>query len=325
VSQSSSLAEPSVGASQTGMAVTRPSRRRPVVAPYLMLLPAIVLFAVFLAAPIVYTVYLSFQKITVSGLGLGPGAQKQVWTGFQNYSNVLSDQAFLQSAVRVMIYGLILVPSMLILALVFALMLDSRRSRAKGFSRISIFLPYAVPAVISSLIWGFLYLPAVSPFYGLANLLGWANPPQLLGGNLVIVAIANIALWGGVGFNMVIMYTALKAIPSELYEAARLDGASEVQIALRVKVPIIVPSLIMTAIFGMISTLQVFAEPTTLQPLSNAISSSFTPLMTVYRDAFTRNDIYSASAASVLIALVTFVLSFAFLRVIQRRAFSAEE
>ena len=324
MSQSSTALAAAAAARQSSTTKSAPRRRRRSGTPYVMLLPALVLFAVFLAAPIVYTVYLSFQKLVVTGLGLGPGAQKQVWAGLANYANVLSDAAFLQSALRVLIYGVILVPSMLILALLFALLLDSRRSRARGFSRISIFLPYAVPAVISSLIWGFLYLPAVSPFYGLASVLGWKNPPQLLGGNLVILAVANIALWGGVGFNMVIMYTALKAIPSELYEAAKLDGASDVQIALRIKVPIITPSLIMTAIFGMISTLQVFAEPTTLKPLSNAISSTFTPLMTVYRDAFTRNDIYSASAASVLIALATFILSFAFLRVIQRRAFSQE-
>jgi len=307
-----------------GVAASLRKRRGPSMTPYVMLAPAIVLFLLFLAAPIVYTVFLSFQRLEVSGLGLGPGATKPVWAGFSNYVSALSDPSFLQSAIRVLVYGLILVPSMLLLALLFALLLDSRRSRAQAFSRVSIFLPYAVPAVIASLIWGFLYLPSVSPFYDIASQLGWKNPPELLSGELVIFAIANIALWGGVGFNMVVMYTSLKSIPTELYEAARLDGASEVQIALRVKVPMIVPSIIMTAIFAMISTLQVFSEPTTLRPISNAISSTFTPLMTVYRDALTRNDIYSASAASVAIAVVTFALSFGFLRLIQRGAFSQE-
>jgi multiple sugar transport system permease protein len=289
-----------------------------------MLLPALVLFALFFAAPILYTVVLSFQKIEVTGLGLVAGAQHQVWAGFSNYANALTDPAFLQSALRVLIYGLILVPSMLLLALLFALLLDSRRSRARGFSRVSIFLPYAVPAVVSSLIWGFLYLPGTSPFYDIAAQLGWKNPPQALGPNLVLLAVANIALWGGVGFNMVIMYTSLKSVPTELFEAARIDGASEIQIALRIKIPMITPALIMTAIFSMIATLQVFSEPTTLRPLTNSISSSFTPLMTVYRDAFTQNDIYTASAASVMIAVATFALSFGFLRLIQGRAFSEE-
>ena len=120
--------------------------------------------------------------------------------------------------------------------------------------------------------------------------------PDVLSPQLVMFAVANIALWGGVGFNMVVLYTSLKAIPTDLYEAARLDGASEIAIALRIKIPIIAPSLVMTFIFSMIATLQVFAEPMTLRPLTNTISTTWTPLMKVYRDAFTRDDIYSAAA-----------------------------
>jgi multiple sugar transport system permease protein len=294
-----------------------------ILTPYAMLMPAIVLFLAFIAAPIGYTVFLSLQKEKVEGLGLGSGSRTQVFAGLENYIAALGDPDFGASVVRVLLYGAILVPTMLGLALLFALLLDSRRSRGKSFSRITIFLPYAVPAVISSLLWGFLYLPSVSPFYYLFELWGW-DVPEALSGQFIIFAIANIALWGGVGFNMVVMYTSLKAIPTELYEAARIDGASEIQIALRVKVPIIVPSLIMTALFSMIATLQVFAEPTTIRPLTNNIPSTWTPLMKVYRDAFIRGDVYSAAATSIVIAAATFAISFAFLRVVQRRAFAQE-
>jgi multiple sugar transport system permease protein len=298
-------------------------RKRGSLTPYAMLIPAVVLFVLFMAAPIVYTIILSFQKTQVTGLGLTPGDRTTVWAGFENYVASLGDPDFLASAIRVLLYGLILVPSMLALALLFALLLDSKRSRAKGFSRIVIFLPYAVPAVISSVLWGFLYLPSVSPFFDFASRVG-ITLPDIIDNNAVIFGIANIALWGGVGFNMVVMYTSLKAIPSELYEAAKLDGATEVQVALRVKIPIITPSLIMTAIFSLIATLQVFSEPTTLKPLTNSISSTFTPLMKVYRDAFIRGDVYSASATSVVIAIAIFALSFVFLKVVQRRAFGEE-
>jgi multiple sugar transport system permease protein len=304
-----------------------PRRRSPwrkALVPYAMLAPGIVLFVVFMAAPILYTLFLSFQKEVVEGLGLGSGARSQVFAGVENYVAALSDPEFAASVGRVLVYGLILVPTMLGLALLFALLLDAKRTRAKGFSRISIFLPYAVPAVISSLLWGFLYLPAVSPFYWVFEQLGW-DVPSLLSPGLVVFAIANIGLWGGVGFNMIVMYTSLKAVPSEIYEAATIDGASEVQIALRIKVPIIAPALVMTALFSMIATLQVFAEPTTLRPLTNSLSTSWSPLMLVYRDAFTRDDIYSAAATSIIIAIATFVISFFFLRVVQRRAFGQED
>ena len=124
---------------------------------------------------------------------------------------------------------------------------------------------------------------------------------------------------------MIVMYTSLKSVPSDIYEAATLDGASEVQIALRIKIPIIAPAIVMTALFSMVATLQVFAEPTTLRPLTNSLSTSWSPLMLVYRDAFTRDDIYSAAATSIVIALVTFAFSFLFLRVVQKRAFGQED
>ncbi|HXH34020.1 MAG TPA: sugar ABC transporter permease [Plantibacter sp.] len=289
-----------------------------------MLAPGIILFLVFMAAPIVYTLFLSFQKKQVSGLGLGSGSRTTAFAGFENYLGTFSDPEFAASVGRVLLYGLILIPCMLGLALLFALLLDSRRTRAVSVTRISIFLPYAVPAVISSVLWGFLYLPAVSPFYAVFDALGW-NAPEILSSGTIIFGIANIALWGGVGFNMIVIYTSLKAVPSEIYEAARIDGASEVQIALRIKIPIVAPALVMTGLFSMVATLQVFAEPTTLRPLTNSLSTSWSPLMLVYRDAFTRDDIYSAAATSIVIAVATFIVSFVFLRVVQKRAFGQED
>ena len=298
--------------------------RSRVLIPYALLAPGILLFLAFMAAPILYTLYLSFQKVQVQGLGLGSNSRTQVFAGLENYVRALSDPEFAASVGRVLLYGVVLVPTMLGLALVFALLLDSRRARATTFSRVAIFLPFAVPAVISSLLWGFLYLPAVSPFYFVFDAVGW-DAPEILSSQLVLFGIANIALWGGVGFNMVVMYTSLKAVPGEIYEAARIDGASEIQMALRIKIPIIAPSLVMTGLFSMIATLQVFAEPTTLRPLTNTLSTTWTPLMKVYRDAFTRDDIYSAAASSIVIALATFAISFVFLRIVQKRAFGQED
>ncbi|WP_396600078.1 carbohydrate ABC transporter permease [Frigoribacterium sp. R86507] len=317
--------------SSTGREAPRPATRKGngsfrtrVLTPYAMLAPGIVLFVLFMAAPIVYTLFLSFQKKQVVGLGLGSGGETQVFAGLENYVGSLTDPEFAASVGRVLLYGVVLIPCMLGLALLFALLLDSKRTRATAFSRVSIFMPYAVPAVISSLLWGFLYLPAVSPFYYVFDRLGW-DVDGVLGSGTVLFAIANIALWGGVGFNMIVIYTSLKAVPTDVYEAARLDGASEVQIALRIKIPMVAPALVMTALFSMVATLQVFAEPTTLRPLTNSLSTSWSPLMLVYRDAFTRDDIYSAAATSVVIALATFIVSFFFLRVVQKRAFGQED
>ncbi|GAA4957864.1 carbohydrate ABC transporter permease [Actinoplanes utahensis] len=303
-----------------------PRRRKAGGTPYAFLAPALILFAAFLAAPIVYAGYLSLRKVKVSGLGLGSKARTEVWAGFDNYARSLSDPDFLPSVGRIGAYGLIVVPTMLGLALLFALLLDANRTRAgiSRVARVSIFLPYAVPAVVASLLWGFLYLPRVSPITDAFEAVG-LTAPNLLSSDLTLWAVANIAIWGGTGFNMIVIYTALKAVPSSLYESARIDGASELSIAWRIKIPIVMPSLVMTFVFSLIATLQVFAEPMTLRPLANTISTTWTPLMKVYRDAFARNDLYAAAATSVVIALATFILSFGFLKLVGRRAFDQED
>jgi multiple sugar transport system permease protein len=292
----------------------------PRLAPYAFVAPAVAMFVLTLLIPIGYTLYLSLEKTQVSGLGLGAGARKQVFAGLSNYSAALTDHPFLSSLLRVLAYSLVLVPVMLGLALLFALLLDARRVKFQRFARLSIFLPYAVPTVIGSLLWGFLYLPTVSPFPAILARLG-LSMPGLFAPHTVLFSVANIGVWGGTGFNMIVMYTALRAVPSELYEAARIDGASQLAIALRIKIPMIAPALVLTGVFSIIATLQVFNEPETLLPLTNTISLDWMPLMRVYDLAFNYNNIYGAAALALLIAAVMFLLSFGLLRLSSRRVF----
>jgi len=304
----------------------RPTRRRSPgrsAAPYAFLAPAVILFTLFVILPVGYAGYLSLRRVRVSGLGLGRGARSEVFAGLANYRSVADDGELWSGALRVLGYGALLLPVMLGLALLFALLLDSSRAGLRRFARVAIFLPYAVPGVIGSMLWGFLYLPAMSPLNDALGRFGLPEP-DLLSPGVVLYSVVNIALWGGVGFNMIVMYTALRAIPRELYESARLDGCSELQVALRIKVPLLLPAIIMTALFSTIATLQVFSEPFTVRALSNSITSTWTPLMKVYADAFAVNDIHRAAATSVLLAAITLVFSFAFLRLVQRRAFGPE-
>ncbi|HUR08728.1 MAG TPA: sugar ABC transporter permease [Nonomuraea sp.] len=293
---------------------TPPMTTRKSWAPYLFLTPAVTLFALFLALPIGYTGYLSLRRTKVSGLGLGKGSKREIFVGLDNYVAAIGDGELWTGWLRVLGYAALVLVVMLGLALVFALMLDAARVRLARFARIAIFLPYAVPGVAASLMWGFLYLPSVSP---ISELFGVAPLSQ----SAVVYSMANVAEWGGTGFNMLVLYTNLRAIPQDLYQAARIDGASELQIALRVKIPILAPAIILTTVFSIIATIQVFTEPTTLRPFTNTISSTWSPLMKIYRDAFVTGDLYSAAATAVVIAGISLVLSFGFLRVVKNRAF----
>lgn len=301
--------------------MSRRDGRQPLLAPYVFLLPAGVLFACFVVVPTVYAVVLSLRSLQIQGGGLG--RRVEVFAGLDNYREAITDPALYEGLQRLGVYALLVIPTMLGLSLLFALLLDVPRVRFAGFARIAIFLPYAVPGVVATLLWGFLYLPDVSPLHYVARKLG-GDGPDLFSPTSIFGAVANIAVWGGVGFNMIVLWTALRAIPAEIYDAARVDGCSEWQIALRIKLPLLLPAVVMTAVFSVIATLQVFSEPTTLQPLTTSINSSWVPLMKVYNDAFTNNNVYSAAATSMLLAAGSLLLSMLVLRLFQARAFGED-
>jgi multiple sugar transport system permease protein len=292
------------------MARSSTNARRTSRFPYLLVLPAVLLFAAFVAAPGVYAGVLSLQRRKVNG-GLLGGGTHTVWAGPANYRDVLGDSELWSGVLRMLALGAITVPATVLLALLFAVLLDLERTRLKRVTRLTIFLPYAVPGVIASLMWGFLYLPATSPIGG--------DRVDFFGQVAVFFSVANVAVWGAVGFNMIVIYTALRALPAELQESARLDGASEWQIVLRIKVPLVLPAVVMCALFTVLAALQVFNEPNTLKPLSNAVSSTWVPLMKIYDDAFGNSDIYSAAATSVVLAVAALTVSFLTARLIQSR------
>lgn len=309
---------------QSAPVATRRRRRstRPRLAPYLFSAPAVILYVLFTLVPVGYTIWISFRAYRLQGSGIG-GRRVDVFAGFENYAAVLSDPEMAAGFVRLAIYGLIAVPLTLGLALLFALLLDVPAVRAKRFSRTAIFVPYAVPGIVAALMWGFMYLPSTSPFSFITRALGLGTIPFLENPGL-FGSLANIAIWGGVGFNMIIIYTSLRSIPIELYESARLDGASEFQIALRIKVPLTRPALILTAVFSLIGALQLYGEPTTLKPLTSQITQTWAPLMTIYRDAFMTDDLPAAAASSTLLALGTLVVSALVLWVSSRRRFGTK-
>lgn len=285
-------------------------------APYYFTTPAIVLYIFFTIIPVGYAIWLSLRAYRVEGGALG--RKQDVFVGIENYIAVLQDQTFLAGFGRLFVYGIIAIPLTLGLALLFALLLDVPAVRAKRFSRTAIFIPYAVPGVIAALLWGFMYLPSTSPFSYLTKAAGWGAIP-FLQDPAIYGSLANIAIWGGVGFNMIIIYTSLRGIPADIYDSARLDGASEVQIALRIKVPLVTPALVLTGFFSLIGTIQLYSEPATLQPMASAISGSWVPLMAIYRDAFSNDNLPQAAAASTVLALGTVLVSALVLGLVNRR------
>ncbi|MGW4912754.1 carbohydrate ABC transporter permease [Streptomyces sp. NPDC004270] len=284
---------------------------------YGFLAPFALVFAGLFFFPIGYAVYTSLFRQTFSGLGYGGSTLKFV--GLSSYVTVFTTPDFYHGVLRLLTFGVVEVPLMLGLAIVLALLLDSRLASMKRLFRAVYVLPYTVPGVIAALLWGFLYQPGLSPIDSATRAMGLGEV-NLVGAHLVLPSIGNIMIWAGAGFNMLIIYAALQSIPASVIEAARMDGAGEITIALRIKLPNVLPAVVMTCLFTIIGTLQLFNEPIVLADISNAIGTSYTPNMMAYNAAYGNNDEPLAAAISVSLALIAFVLSFGFLRLTSRAA-----
>lgn len=291
----------------------RDRRSRPGVSAAIFLTPFLVPFLLFYLVPVIYALWRSLHKIQRSG-GIY-GQQQEVFAGLSQYQSVFGSADFQESVGRVLVFGIVQVPIMLGLALGLALLLDSAVAQWRRFFRISFFIPYAIPGVIAALIWGFIYSPGLSPVVGaLAKV---SLDPPFLSGGWILWSVANVVTWTYTGYNMLIIYSALQAIPPELFEAARLDGADNWVIARRIKVPAVAPAIILTGVFSIIGTLQLFTEPVVFTKIATTITSGYTPNMLVLNAS--QNNYDYAAALSVTLAVSTFVLSFAFLKATQRR------
>jgi len=305
----------------TDIPILRKRRRndRPgssVLAPLALCFPFFAFFALFVIVPVVYAVVLSTKEIHRSGLGLAPPTSRFV--GLRNYVTALGDGRLGGGLVRVLEYFLVQSLSMLVLATVIALALDRTSSRVgKAVVRTVCFLPFSMPLVVGSVMWSFLYAPDLSPIVHAVRSAGISGFDPL-SPHLIFWGLTNILTWEWTGYNVIILVTALQAVPPEVIEAARMDGASEWRLATLIKLPLLRPALVMATLFSMIGVLQMFGEPETISAITNSISSDYTPNMYVYTTAFTADLVNYASAIAVVLAALTGILSFVALRATRR-------
>jgi multiple sugar transport system permease protein len=264
--------------------------------------PFMAVFALVFLAPIAYSIYLSLFKDRLIG--------GNSFVGLENYQQVFQDPNFWSGLGRVTLFLLVQVPIMLFLALLVALALDSGRLYGASFFRVSIFLPYAVPAVVAALIWGFMYGSQFGLVGNINDSLG-INLPDPLKPSLILAAIGNISTWTFVGYNMLIFYSALKVVPKSLYESAEIDGAGQLRIIRSIKLPAIRGALVIATIFSIIGSFQLFNEPAILRNLApNAITTYFTPNFYAYSLTFSGQQFNYSAAVAVVMAVVTMIVAY---------------
>nr|WP_245573237.1 sugar ABC transporter permease [Amycolatopsis benzoatilytica] len=265
--------------------------------------PFLLVFALVFLAPIGYAVGLSLFRDQAFFGGT-------TFVGAGNYAEVLTDPKFWESFRRVLVFLAVQVPVMLLLALVAALAIDSARLHAAGFFRIVIFLPYAVPAVVATLMWGFMYGDHFGLAADLNHLLG-GDVVKPLSGNWMLASIGNVVTWEFTGYNMLIFYSALKVVPAELYEAAAIDGAGAFRTILSVKLPALRGALVIAAIFSIIGSFQLFNEPNIMRNLApNVIGTYYTPNMYAYNLSFGGQQYNYSATVAIVMGVITAVIAY---------------
>jgi multiple sugar transport system permease protein len=285
--------------------------RQRVVLPYLFLTPFLILFLLFFILPLGYALGISlFADRLVGGT---------VFVGGQNYLQAFQDSNFWEGVRRMLLFMVVQVPVMLCLALLFALILDSGVTKLRTLFRLGFFLPYAIPSVVAALLWGYLYSPSFGPFVQLASSLHLPAPGFLTDSGM-LASIGNIVTWQWTGYNMIIMYAALQAIPAELYEAALVDGATGWKVARYIKIPLIAPALVLSCVFSIIGSLQLFNEPRIMWTIApTVIGDHYTPNLYAYTLAFTNQQYNYSAAISFTLGAIVFVCSYVFMLATNRR------
>ena len=264
--------------------------------------PFMLVFALVFLAPIAYSIYLSLYKNRLIG--------GNSFVGLQNYKQALHDSEFWSAFGRVALFLVVQVPIMLLLALLVALAIDSGRLHGKAFFRVTVFLPYAVPAVVATLMWGFMY----GSQFGLVGNINDAlhtSLPDPLGSHLMLASIGNIVTWEFVGYNMLIFYSALRVVPTSLYESAEIDGAGQFRIITAIKLPAIRGALVIATIFSVIGSFQLFNEPAILRPLArNVLTTGYTPNMYAYSLSFSGQQYNYAATVAIIMGVITMVIAY---------------
>lgn len=265
-------------------------------APYLLLLAAFGLI------PAGYAIYSSLTDLAGPAQGFG----------LDNYTRVLDDFRFWPAVLNVGLFMAIWIPVMIGGSVLFALLLHERVGRLSSALRLIYFLPGAVTGSAAVLLWYFMLDPTLSPFGSILQGFGWDNSNDVFTNNHLAYIFALVAFTTGVGQWIVIMFGALQSIPVELIEAARVDGASPIRIALSIKLPFTSKYLVYMLILCFAAALQIFVEPMLFYSITNAGSNWWSLNQLGFTYAFGQGEFGQAATVSVILLLLSAIAAFVF-------------
>lgn len=267
---------------------------------YGFLLPNILGFAIFILFPVIASFFISFTEWN------GFGEIKFV--GLDNFIQLWSDDTFLISFLNSLIMTFVSVPITLILAILVAVALNKGIKGLKLF-RTAMFLPHITATIAVAVIWQLLFNPTMGPINGVLRAIGIDSPPGwLASAEWALVSVIIVQIWHSIGYYMVLYLAGLQGIPSDLYEAAEIDGAGKVSQFWKITVPMLSPVIFFTAIIGIINSFKVF-DLIFILTQGGPGRATHVLVYDIYNTAFQRYEYGYASAMAYILFFVILIIT----------------
>src|SRR5690625_5037298 len=267
--------------------------------------PAVLVLFVFSVIPILIALGISFTDMDLIGLADWSSIQ---FSGIDNYIDLFTDSRFISSIFNTLFYALIGVPLVIVCSLSIALLLNYGTSKLFSFFRMVYFMPTITNIVAIAVIWGYLYNTDYGLFNYLLSLINVNEVPWLDDALMAKISLIILAVWKGIGINMIIYLAALQAIPRMYYEAADMDGATRWQQLLHITIPMLSYATFFVSVTTIIAWLQFFEEPFVMT--NGGPSDGTMPMaLFIYQKGFQSNEFGYAAAASVVLFMIIIVVT----------------
>ncbi len=261
---------------------------------YSMLLPAILIFGVFLVKPLIETIILSVSHTSAQGQVLG-------FAGLEYYANIITDEAIHAAIMATIYFVLITVPLTIGIALVLAL-LANKKLKGTSFFKTVYASSLGISVAAASVIWLFMYNPSIGVFNRIITFFGGSPQQWLLDPKWALFSVSLATVWTSVGFTFLIILSGLKNIDESLYEGARVAGVGKWFQFRRITLPLLSPTLFFVTSVSMINAFQTFGQINILTK-GGPINATRVIVYAIYQDAFINHRISQASALSILLFL----------------------
>ncbi|WP_025157780.1 carbohydrate ABC transporter permease [Leifsonia aquatica] len=301
-----STALPSAARSRRRLSGPRLRRR---IAPYLFVMPFVLIFLAFSVYPLIFTARLSFTNWH------GTGAAE--WVGWGNYAYLLGSPAFWSSLGNSAVLWVLIVPIQMALAVVVAVLLDSAKLRMRGMYRVAFIVPFVTPLVAVAQIWVVLFDQDHGAVNALLGLVGLPDVGWLTTSAWAKPTLALLFLWKTTGFIVIILLSGLQSIDRSMYEAADLDGASPVRQLWSITVPLLRRTIMFAVVLQTLAVFQMFAEPFVVTQ-GGPYNSTTTAGYYLYNH-ITRADLGTGAANSFLLVILVMILSLFFVRLLRAK------